>query len=953
MAQPSVHQLYKRLETIGKGAYGSVSKGVHIPSGNFVALKIINLDTADDDVDDIQREVALLTQLRDAPNITKYYGCYMDGPRVWIVMELAQGGSVLSLMKASRDGCLEEKFISVIIREVLVGLSYLHKVPVIHRDMKAANILVTAVGKVMICDFGVSALLATASSKRNTLTGTPYWMAPEVVQAVPAYDTKADIWSLGIMIYEMAKGTPPHSNLDKFKVMDLIPRAKPPRLTDSEAGKDMRDFMSFCLKEAPIERLPADELLKTKWVKSTAKVPVSILQELVRRLQQAGPRDSMAGPLDWEVEELGTDNESIWEFETVRGRPHAPFQDDTNSYYDGLDTEPVNAQATIRPGPSAPLPSSLRLLFQHESTQQNTFRASTFQQPFTRSLPIEPSPPPPPQPQPPLSTPPFASAQTKRPLPLDMHEDDLAKTGEFVFPRPTRSKLNLSSVANSEEDSISPSSPSSTESYNNGNLDDISPETKKIEGSSSTVLGTVRSTATYRDIRSTRGPPDISIPSTFDKMPELPTHTIPVNSASPSGLSSSSPDISTASTTRPLIPRKRSQSTAEGLAGRKESLTPHSDSNHHHPNPSPNPSPNPNLASSTGFQFPANPTKPAAPFGSVRAGDGLASSTSAKPQPAPPAMTSPGSHQTTYSLDTSSSTRRNASASATTRSSPSMMRTRSATALPEVQSPPSTAFAAIPSSSLHHPEVFTDGLPLLPPVRPFAEPMRRNRSGSDSSSTSRTVNLGTPGLKDVLKIPSLSSEHQLGLSDLLPPSPSAVVNNRIYNPSPSHLNSSTTINPFTAPLNHPNFKDTGSPFSLGLPRTSSPPSFDLRSAPVDMTSSMYPSSRVHGHNPSSSLASISSLPGSNVMPVLRPLDYSSLVTIESTQTELARTIDDLSKCLSVVEIGFTSMLDTVYADTIEEEQEDTADPIITDSETEQEQDSYFSLYNIKPITFNA
>lgn len=89
------------------------------------------------------------------------------------------------------------------------------------------------------------------------------------------------------------------------------------------------------------------------------------------------------------------------------------------------------------------------------------------------------------------------------------------------------------------------------------------------------------------------------------------------------------------------------------------------------------------------------------------------------------------------------------------------------------------------------------------------------------------------------------------------------------------------------------------------------------------------------------------------MPVLRPLDYSSLVSIESTQTELARTIDDLSKCLSVVEIGFTSMLDTVYADTIEEEQEDTADPIITDSETEQEQDSYFSLYNIKPITFNA
>ncbi|KAF9258100.1 Pkinase-domain-containing protein [Marasmius fiardii PR-910] len=245
--------LYKRLETVGKGAYGSVSKGVHIPTGKAVALKIINLDTPDDDVEDIQREIALLTQLRDAPNITQYYGCYMDGPRVWIVMELAQGGSVLSLMKASPDGCLEEKYVSVIIREVLVALSYLHKVPVIHRDMKAANILVAASGKVMICDFGVSALLSTTSSKRNTLTGTPYWMAPEVVQATPAYDTKADIWSLGIMIYEMIKGSPPHSHLDKFTVMDLIPRAKPPRLMENEGSKDMRDFMSFCLKEVPSE----------------------------------------------------------------------------------------------------------------------------------------------------------------------------------------------------------------------------------------------------------------------------------------------------------------------------------------------------------------------------------------------------------------------------------------------------------------------------------------------------------------------------------------------------------------------------------------------------------------------------------------------------------------------------------------------------------------------------
>jgi serine/threonine protein kinase len=267
MTQPSVHQLFRRLETVGKGAYGSVHKGVHIPTGNLVALKIINLDTAEDDVGDIQREVTLLTQLRDAPNVTKYYGCYLDGPRVWIAMELAQGGSVRTLMKSSKGGVLEEKYIVIIVREVLLGLNYLHKSAIIHRDIKAANILITALGKVMICDFGVSALSATTSSKRNTLMGTPNWMAPEVAQPVPAYDSKADIWSLGIMVYEMVKGTPPHADLmDPLKVMSLITRVKPPRLGETEGSKDMRDFVASCLRELPGDVSSFERVFAAHWL---------------------------------------------------------------------------------------------------------------------------------------------------------------------------------------------------------------------------------------------------------------------------------------------------------------------------------------------------------------------------------------------------------------------------------------------------------------------------------------------------------------------------------------------------------------------------------------------------------------------------------------------------------------------------------------------------------------
>ena len=113
--------------------------------------------------------------------------------------------------------------------------------------------------------------MSTTSSKRNTLMGTPYWMAPELFQPVPAYDNKADIWSLGIMIYEMVKGSPPHSNiLDQLKVMSLIPKVKPPRLAEAEGSKDMRDFISYCLKEFPSEvRQPSIPLVcSANWLSS-------------------------------------------------------------------------------------------------------------------------------------------------------------------------------------------------------------------------------------------------------------------------------------------------------------------------------------------------------------------------------------------------------------------------------------------------------------------------------------------------------------------------------------------------------------------------------------------------------------------------------------------------------------------------------------------------------------
>ena len=154
----------------------------------------------------------------------------------------------------------------------------MHSRHIIHRDIKSANVLVTSSGRVMICDFGVSALLATNSSKRNTFIGTLNWMAPEVVQAVPNYDTKADIWSLGIMIYEMIKGSPPHSNVSQERIIQLIPRAKPPRLIVGEGSKDLLDFIPLCLAEKPgdVRDFLIDLLSSSFW--DSAYLPRSCLR---------------------------------------------------------------------------------------------------------------------------------------------------------------------------------------------------------------------------------------------------------------------------------------------------------------------------------------------------------------------------------------------------------------------------------------------------------------------------------------------------------------------------------------------------------------------------------------------------------------------------------------------------------------------------------------------------
>jgi serine/threonine protein kinase len=177
---------------------------------------------------------------------------------------------------------LKEEQISVVCREALKGLAYLHERNIVHRDIKGGNIMINFQGEVKLADFGVSAQLTESINKKNTFVGTPFWMSPEVIMQTQ-HDGKADIWSLGITAIEMAELVPPHSTVHPMRLLFLVPKEDPPKLQDQSSSRWTPLFHSFietCLVKDPLRRPSASELLKHPFVNTSLSV-ADVLHPLV------------------------------------------------------------------------------------------------------------------------------------------------------------------------------------------------------------------------------------------------------------------------------------------------------------------------------------------------------------------------------------------------------------------------------------------------------------------------------------------------------------------------------------------------------------------------------------------------------------------------------------------------------------------------------------------------
>lgn len=253
---------YELLECIGHGTFGRVHLAIHTPTSSTVAIKIIPITSGSaSSLSTLRSEVESLKAACSHINVVKYHTSLIVGEEVWIVMEYCELGSLRDFIedKSGRrvEGGkgLEEGMVWYVGGCVLEALAFLHHHNIIHRDLKAANILVTKEHVIKLADFGVA---ITEDKKRVEVAGSPYWMAPEVIKEHKS-SFASDIWSFGITMIELFTGNPPYAELSPASAIRKIASDVPPVLNCG--SQELRRVIEGCLHDDPLQRPTAIELL--------------------------------------------------------------------------------------------------------------------------------------------------------------------------------------------------------------------------------------------------------------------------------------------------------------------------------------------------------------------------------------------------------------------------------------------------------------------------------------------------------------------------------------------------------------------------------------------------------------------------------------------------------------------------------------------------------------------
>eukprot|EP00158_Paraphelidium_tribonemae_P005404 Partr_v1_DN27319_c2_g1_i3_m46011 putative serine threonine kinase len=293
-------QVFVLMDKLGEGSYGAVYKAMHIESSVVVALKIVPIEN---DLDDIIKEINVMNGCNNDA-IVRYYGSFFKNDHLWMFIEFCPAGSVSDIMKLMQE-YMREPEVAAICKSVLKGLEYLHERKKIHRDIKAGNILLSLKGEAKLADFGVAGQLSDTVAKRNTVIGTPFWMAPEIIQEV-GYGVEADIWSLGITCIEMAEGKPPLYNIHPMRAIFIIPTKPPPTLEGAaNFSADFNGFIARCLTKNPANRPQASQLLNDPFI---AKAPSNnVLMDKVLKASELIAQGALQSP-DGGEEDEGEDS---------------------------------------------------------------------------------------------------------------------------------------------------------------------------------------------------------------------------------------------------------------------------------------------------------------------------------------------------------------------------------------------------------------------------------------------------------------------------------------------------------------------------------------------------------------------------------------------------------------------------------------------------------------------